>query len=169
MPCRTASRTSCVNIAVSQDANPQVYASDGAGNTYVLDAQTLQKIAQHGQFRRRHSLYGWALMAAMMHELLAAASVAGRICVGLVFLLAAAQKAQHWRILPGVIANYRLLPRWMAVAPVAALLPPAEMVLAILLLSAQLLALAGAGGDGAAGCCSPPPWRSTSSAGACRH
>jgi methylamine dehydrogenase heavy chain len=32
------------NIAVSQDANPQVYASDGAGNTYVLDAQTLQKI-----------------------------------------------------------------------------------------------------------------------------
>jgi len=33
-----------VNIAVSQDANPQVYASDGAGNTFVLDAQTLQKI-----------------------------------------------------------------------------------------------------------------------------
>jgi methylamine dehydrogenase heavy chain len=33
-----------VNIAVSQDANPQVYASDGSGNTYVLDAQTLQKI-----------------------------------------------------------------------------------------------------------------------------
>jgi methylamine dehydrogenase heavy chain len=33
-----------VNIAVSQDANPQVYASDGSGNTFVLDAQTLQKI-----------------------------------------------------------------------------------------------------------------------------
>ena len=33
-----------VNIAVSQDANPQVYVSDGAGNTHVLDAQTLQKI-----------------------------------------------------------------------------------------------------------------------------
>ncbi len=32
------------NIAVSQDGNPQVYASDGAGNTYVLDAQTLQKV-----------------------------------------------------------------------------------------------------------------------------
>ena len=26
---------------VSQDANPQVYASDGSGNTWVLDAQTL--------------------------------------------------------------------------------------------------------------------------------
>jgi methylamine dehydrogenase heavy chain len=32
-----------LNIAVSQDADPQVYASDGAGNTYVLDAQTLEK------------------------------------------------------------------------------------------------------------------------------
>ena len=76
-------------------------------------------------------------MAAMLHELLAAASVAGRTCVGLVFLLAAIQKAQHWRILPGVIANYRLLPRWMA-WPAAALLPPMEMVLAVLLPSAQL-------------------------------
>ncbi|HEX3755400.1 MAG TPA: MauE/DoxX family redox-associated membrane protein [Rhizomicrobium sp.] len=73
----------------------------------------------------------------MLHELLAAASVAGRTAVGLVFLLAAVQKAGHWRILPGVIANYRLLPRW-ATWPAAALLPPAEMILAILLLSAQL-------------------------------
>ncbi len=32
-----------VNIAVSQDSDPQVYASDGSGNTYVLDAQTLEK------------------------------------------------------------------------------------------------------------------------------
>jgi len=32
-----------VNIAVSQDANFQVYASDGGGNTYVLDAETLEK------------------------------------------------------------------------------------------------------------------------------
>jgi hypothetical protein len=76
-------------------------------------------------------------MAGMLHDLLAAASVAGRTCVGLVFLLAAVQKAGHWRILLGVIANYRLLPRWMA-WPVAALLPPTEMILAILLLSAQL-------------------------------
>src|SRR5579872_5839182 len=76
-------------------------------------------------------------MAGLAHELLAAASVAGRICVGLVFLLAGVQKGMHWRVLPGVIANYRLLPRGMEV-PAAALLPPAEVVLAILLLSAQL-------------------------------
>jgi hypothetical protein len=76
-------------------------------------------------------------MAALMHELTASASVAARMCVGLVFMLAATQKAMHWRILPGVIANYRLLPRWMAL-PAAALLPPTEMVVAVLLLSAQL-------------------------------
>ena len=75
-------------------------------------------------------------MAATLHDLLAATAVAGRTCAGLVFLLAATQKAQAWRILPGVIANYRLLPRWMN-RPAAVLLPPTEMVLAILLLSAQ--------------------------------
>ena len=32
-----------INIAVSQDANPQVYVSDGGGNTFVLDAQTMEK------------------------------------------------------------------------------------------------------------------------------
>ncbi len=74
-------------------------------------------------------------MGATLHDVLAAAAVAGRTCGGLVFLLAAVQKAQHWRILPGVIANYRLLPRWMN-GPAAALLPPVEMVLAVLLLSA---------------------------------
>lgn len=31
-----------VNIAVSQDAHPQLYASDGSGNTYVFDGQTLE-------------------------------------------------------------------------------------------------------------------------------
>ena len=31
------------NIAVSQDSDPQVYVSDGSGNTFVLDAQTLEK------------------------------------------------------------------------------------------------------------------------------
>lgn len=70
-------------------------------------------------------------------ELLATASVAGRICVGLVFVLAPTQKAQHWRIFSGVVANYRLLPR-VLVAPVAVLLPPAEMLIGILLLSAQI-------------------------------
>ena len=32
-----------VNIAVSQDANPLVYVSGGGGDTYVLDAKTLEK------------------------------------------------------------------------------------------------------------------------------
>jgi methylamine dehydrogenase heavy chain len=32
-----------VNIAVSQDSEPQLYASDGNGNTYVLDPQTMEK------------------------------------------------------------------------------------------------------------------------------
>jgi len=75
-------------------------------------------------------------MAALSHELLAAASVAGRVCVGLVFVLAAAQKAQHWRIFSGVLANYRLLPPAL-VAPFALVLPPAEMLVGFLLLSAQ--------------------------------
>jgi len=76
-------------------------------------------------------------MAALLHELLATASGAGRVCVGLVFVLAAIQKAGHWRILPGVIANYRLLPRAL-VAPFAIVLPPAEMLVGLLLLSGQL-------------------------------
>ena len=32
-----------VNIAVSQDGAPQVYVSDGSGNTFVLDPQTMEK------------------------------------------------------------------------------------------------------------------------------
>jgi uncharacterized membrane protein YphA (DoxX/SURF4 family) len=73
----------------------------------------------------------------MGQELLAASTVAGRVCVGLVFVLAATQKAQHWRIFSGVLANYRLLPRAL-VTPAAALLPPLEMLVGILLLSAQI-------------------------------
>jgi len=73
----------------------------------------------------------------MGQELLAASTVAGRVCVGLIFVLAAAQKAQHWRIFSGVLANYRLLPRAL-VTPAAALLPPAEMLVGVLLLSAQV-------------------------------
>jgi len=76
-------------------------------------------------------------MAELGHELLTALAMAGRVCVGLIFLLAAMQKAAHWRLLPGVIANYRLLPPAL-VAPVAAALPPVEMIVGILVLSAQL-------------------------------
>ncbi len=67
-------------------------------------------------------------------DLLAVTAVAGRVCVGLVFLLAGAQKLSHWRLLPAVIANYRLLPRALA-QPVSAVLPPLELVLGALLLS----------------------------------
>jgi hypothetical protein len=77
-------------------------------------------------------------MDALGHDLLAVASVAGRICVGLVFVLAATQKARHWRILSGVIANYRLLPR-ILVIPAAALLPPLEMIVGLLLLFAMTM------------------------------
>jgi hypothetical protein len=72
------------------------------------------------------------------HELFGTLSVAGRICVGLVFLVAAIQKSRHWKILFGVIANYRLLPRPL-VTPVAALLPPLEAIVGLLLLSAQFM------------------------------
>jgi hypothetical protein len=75
-------------------------------------------------------------MSALAHELFATTAVAGRICAGLVFVLAATHKAQHWRIFFGVVANYRLLPH-VAVAPVASLLPPVELALGLLLLSAQ--------------------------------
>jgi hypothetical protein len=78
---------------------------------------------------------------AVGHDLLSALSEAGRVCVGLVFLLAATQKTRHWQILFGVVANYRLLPR-LLVAPAAALLPPLEMMVGLLLLSAQLLSWA---------------------------
>lgn len=74
---------------------------------------------------------------ALWGELLTVAAEAGRVCIGIIFLLAAVQKARAWRLLPGVMANYRLLPGW-AVLPAAALLPPLELLLAISLLSAQL-------------------------------
>ena len=82
---------------------------------------------------------------ALWGELAAVTAMAGRTCVGLVFLLAALQKIQHWRLLAGVIANYRLLPGW-AVGLAAGLLPPLEMLVAVALLSAgrqPWLAIAG--------------------------
>ena len=74
---------------------------------------------------------------ALWGELLTMTAEAGRVSIGLVFMLAAVQKMRHWRLLPGVIANYRLLPEG-AVAPAASVLPPLELLLSIGLLSAQL-------------------------------
>lgn len=74
---------------------------------------------------------------AMWGALIAVMAIAGSVCVGLIFLLAAAQKLRHWRLLPGVVANYRLLPRW-AVGAASTFLPLVELLLAITLLSGQL-------------------------------
>jgi hypothetical protein len=70
----------------------------------------------------------------MLSELLSVAGLAGRVCAGLVFGLAALDKMLHWRVLEGVIGNYRLLPP-ILVKPVSSLLPPAELGIAIILLS----------------------------------
>jgi hypothetical protein len=74
---------------------------------------------------------------ALAGALLTMTAEAGRVSIGLVFMLAAVQKVQHWRLLPGVVANYRLLPGWVAL-PAASLLPPLELLLAVGLLSGQL-------------------------------
>ncbi|WP_226017987.1 MauE/DoxX family redox-associated membrane protein [Novosphingobium sp. FKTRR1] len=60
------------------------------------------------------------------------ASLAGAIGIGLVFVQAGAAKLRHRDVLPGVIANYRLLPDAL-VAPLAAVLPPFEIVLGLVL------------------------------------
>lgn len=52
---------------------------------------------------------------------------------GMIFLTAGVHKWRHRQILPGVIANYRILPVGL-VGPASALLPPAEMVIGALLL-----------------------------------
>jgi hypothetical protein len=74
----------------------------------------------------------------MLSELLSIMGLAGRVCAGLVFILAAADKILHWRVLEGVIRNYRLLPDAM-VKPAAYLLPPVELAVGCALLSGMLL------------------------------
>jgi uncharacterized membrane protein YphA (DoxX/SURF4 family) len=73
-------------------------------------------------------------MAELGQELATSLAIAGRICVGLILLLAGIGKFRHWKILSGVIVNYRLLPGF-AVEPAARLLPPLEVGLGLLLLS----------------------------------
>lgn len=62
------------------------------------------------------------------------ASLAGAICVGLVFVQAGASKWRHLRLMPGIVANYRLLPEPL-VAPVARALPALELALGVALLA----------------------------------
>lgn len=67
-------------------------------------------------------------------DLLLATAVMGRICLGLVFLTAAAHKLRHAEVFPGVVANYRILPRAL-VTPVAQTLPWIELAVGLGLLA----------------------------------
>jgi uncharacterized membrane protein YphA (DoxX/SURF4 family) len=73
-------------------------------------------------------------MDAVWNDLAMILAEAGMVCAGLVFASAGVQKLRHRTVLRGVISNYRLLPDF-AVAPVAAVQPPVEMVLGFLLLA----------------------------------
>ncbi len=74
-------------------------------------------------------------------QLLQIGSIAVSVLVALLFLVAGIDKLRHRALLPGVIANYRLLPDAL-VAAAALLLPPAELAVAAGLLIAPLLGLA---------------------------
>ena len=66
--------------------------------------------------------------------LLFAIDLAGRVCLAIVFVTAAAGKLQHAEVLEGVVANYRLLPAKL-VRPVAKVLPWAELLVGLALLA----------------------------------
>jgi uncharacterized membrane protein YphA (DoxX/SURF4 family) len=66
-------------------------------------------------------------------QIIQIAGFAASIFAGLVFLVAGIDKLRHRALLPGVIANYRLLPAAL-VSPAAWLLPIAELLVAIALL-----------------------------------
>jgi len=53
---------------------------------------------------------------------------AASIGIGLILLLSGAEKLRHRALLPGVIANYRLLPSTL-VTPAALILPVAELLI----------------------------------------
>ena len=79
----------------------------------------------------------------MMDNLLLILALAARVCLGLVFVTAGIQKMRHWRILEGVISNYRLLP-FALVKPAASLLPVFELLLGTALLAGFAPALSAA-------------------------
>ena len=65
---------------------------------------------------------------------LAIAALAAAIGIGLILLQAGLSKLRHRILLPGVIANYRLLPPAL-VAPAAILLPLAEIAIGATLIA----------------------------------
>ncbi len=64
-----------------------------------------------------------------MEQALPLLGVAASVAVALLFAVAGIDKLRHRDLLPGVIANYRLLPDAL-VAPAAALLPGVELLVA---------------------------------------
>lgn len=66
--------------------------------------------------------------------------LAGALGVGLVFTHAAVSKLQHRDLLPGIVANYRILPEPL-VTPVASALPFVELVLGLALLAGARMAV----------------------------
>ena len=69
-----------------------------------------------------------------MAQGLAIAALAAAIGIGLILLQAGVSKLRHRILLPGVIANYRLLPPAL-VAPAATLLPLAEIAIGATLIA----------------------------------
>lgn len=67
-------------------------------------------------------------MNAALPSGMAVLGLAASLGLGLVFVTAALAKLRHRDLLPGVVGNYRLLPEAL-VAPVAAVLPFAEMAI----------------------------------------
>lgn len=65
------------------------------------------------------------------------AGLTGAIGSGIVFVEAGLAKMRHRDLLPGVVANYRLLPEAL-VAPVAAILPPVELGLGFGLIASSM-------------------------------
>ncbi len=72
-------------------------------------------------------------MSVQSLDLAAPLLLAVRIGIACIFLTAAVGKLRHLTVFEGVLANYRLLPRW-AVAPLHVLLPLAEIAVAVSLL-----------------------------------
>lgn len=75
-----------------------------------------------------------------MTTLVLATGMAGAAGAGMVFAESGLAKLRHRDVLPGVVANYRLLPEG-AVDPVSAALPWVEVVLAVMLLAGAAGAL----------------------------
>ena len=73
------------------------------------------------------------------HDLTAPLLLAARVVLACIFLTAAVGKLRHLTVFEGVLANYRLLPRW-AIAPVHVLLPLAELAIGVGMIALPLFA-----------------------------